>query len=61
MSTPDLAKELMELQANMAAVLDAVAGHRAALEERGFGPTAAEQAAVAFHAMLMNAVMRGAR
>lgn len=61
MSAPELAKELLELQANMAAVLDAVSGHRAAMEERGFSPTAAEQAAVTFHAMLMNAAMRSVR
>lgn len=48
-----LAETLAQLHAQLTPLIEAVAGHRAALETAGFSPTAAEAMAVAFHAALM--------
>lgn len=54
MSTLD-ASQLAALQDGMSEILDAVSAYRAACEQRGFSPTAAEAMAIEFHKALINA------
>lgn len=54
-----LANALIGLEASLTPIIEAVDGHRAAALRRGYGPDAAQQMAVAYHAYLLATLTSG--